>query len=717
MRTRLVAIGMLLLLSAVAMTAGQNGNDLYQQGLAREVAGDLKGAIQIFERLVRDSSNRTLTAKALLQLGRWSDLLGDDQARKYYERVIREFADQKEPASEARTRLDALVKVANPNTSPARRLAIDWAGWSRQINGGSLTRDGRHWLRYNGEQRAVELVEIGTNNVRRLTAEGPNPAEAGVGVVHLSNDGRKVAATVAIRKPGSAAPFEFERGELRVFDVGGRGPGRVLTTWDDRVLRRSRTAVQPFDWAPRDDRIWLFVMRSDQSAQIASVDMNGNLEVLKTLTWRNDTQAPSLSPDGRFLAYDDVTDRQSPHDVYILATDGSGEQRIEHPADDSKPMFLPDGSGIVFVSNRRDVQDLWFLPVADGRPSGQPRLVWRGPAGFGTVDRFADNGSLFYYFYTNANGTYTVPVNPAAGAVGELTRIAPVLGEPNSGAAFSPDGRYLAHFRGAFAGRVVIRELATGLDREFSFGAPLGEGSIRWCTGDSLMATGYFRGAEAYRVNIKDGSVQRLPIIPNTAVAPLCVAGGEEIIYVPSATAIDQRSVVRRSLASGTETILFEGPVLTLTGSADGKQLALLTVNPKGDAARVVTMSAAGGNTSADLLTSPGIRVGNQFYTGLHDVAWMPSGDRLLVLLADEPPSQTRQWRIAIWEVPLTGAPRKIGLLPLPKVQGYFFGVRSFTIHPEGKLIAFQSHEGVVEQSWAIDNFFQFIKAGGGWQQ
>jgi hypothetical protein len=66
--------------------------------------------------------------------------------------------------------------------------------------------------------------------------------------------------------------------------------------------------------------------------------------------------------------------------------------------------------------------------------------------------------------------------------------------------------------------------------------------------------------------------------------------------------------------------------------------------------------------------------------------------------------------------VPLAGAaPRQLGSLPLPKVNGAFLGARSFSMHPDGKLIAFQSHEGFVEQTWAIDNLFQFIKAGGGW--
>jgi tetratricopeptide (TPR) repeat protein len=142
---------MLLMTTAALTAAMQNGNDLYQQGLARETAGDIKGAVQIFERIVRDySSNRALSARALVQLGRWSDLLGQDQARQHYERVIREFADQKEAVAEARSRLDALPKVSAPGTSPARRLAVDWANWTRRINGATLTHDGRHWLRFNG---------------------------------------------------------------------------------------------------------------------------------------------------------------------------------------------------------------------------------------------------------------------------------------------------------------------------------------------------------------------------------------------------------------------------------------------------------------------------------------------------------------------------------------------------------------------------------------
>ena len=258
MRIRLIAIGMLLMMTAALTAAMQNGNDLYQQGLARETAGDIKGAIQIFERIVREfSSNRALTAKALVQLGKWSDVLGQDQARKYYERVTREFADQKDAAAEARARLDVLGKVAVSGANPARRLVVDWGEWNNRsggTNGATArpTRDGSHLLRYNEKDRAFELVEISSGDVRRLTTDGPDPASgafakiAGITLGELSTDGRRLAVGVGVNpKLLPNGQPEFERVELRVFDVGGRGPGRVILTASEVGTRGA-----PFAWSP-----------------------------------------------------------------------------------------------------------------------------------------------------------------------------------------------------------------------------------------------------------------------------------------------------------------------------------------------------------------------------------------------------------------------------------------------------------------------------------
>src|SRR5262249_26229952 len=95
----------------------------------------------------------------------------------------------------------------------------------------------------------------------------------------------------------------------------------------------------------------------------------------------------------------------------------------------------------------------------------------------------------------------------------------------------------------------------------------------------------------------------------------------------------------------------------------------------------------------------------------LWDVAWMPGGDRLLVVQIEP----GKGFSHSIWEVPVDGAaPRKLNSLRLTPVKGQNLGASSLTIHPSGKLLAYQQHEGIVEQFWAIDNLAQFIKAGGG---
>ena len=721
MQTRTVALAIVILLSTVAVPAQQNGKDLYQQGLARETAGDLQSAIQIFERIVRDfSADRSLTAKALVQLGRWSDLLGPDQSRKYYERVIREFADQKEAADDARTRLDALARAGAHVAGASRRLVVD----STRNNSlpGRPTRDGRHLLRYNSEHRAFELTVIGSREVRHLTTDGPDPAKEVVGwSFEVSPNGRRLAAVVRVLKPGSPTDppplLQVARTELRVFEVGGRGTGRVLATWDEQALGGS---YQPFAWA-RNDHIWLFGARRDQSAQIAFVNTTGHLEVLKTLTWRDTAQVPSLSPDGRWLAYHDAAGRQAPADLFVIATDGGSAHRLEHPADDSKPAFLPDGSGIVFESNRRGQRDLWFQAVSNGGPRGEPRLVWRDVGSFGNVYGFSDTGSLFFSFSGYDWGVYTVPLNltAATGEIGSATRLTPVNNEPNSGAAFSPDGRYLAHFRANT--RLVLRELATGLEREIPLGAQFSStGVVDWCpNGDSLIAAGYITGTGgfAFRVNVKDASAQRLSTVENPYIPALCVGNGEDVILLKTSGNpwVRAGSILRRSLVSGRETTLYEGAFAPLARSMDARRLAFAASDSKGQRV-LVTMSVDGGEVSPNVMPA-GIRQPPQAV--IYNAAWMPSGDRLLVDVREAGDGydwmQQPQVPFSLWEVSLTGAPpRKLGLLPLPEVEGSFVGPTSFSMHPDGKRLAYQCHEGLVQQIWAIDNLFQFIKTGGG---
>jgi Tol biopolymer transport system component len=548
--------------------------------------------------------------------------------------------------------------------------------------------------------------------VRRLTSDGPAQADASVGTAQLSNDGRRIAATVHTFAGGTGATpgAVAERAELRIFDVDGRGPGRTLVSWP--VEQLIRFSVRPFGWSPRDDRIWLMAWFRDQHAEIISVDLTGQRRILKTLPFRDHSQPPSLSPDGRFITYHDAVNRQTPPDIVVIASDGTREQRLEHPANDNKPIFMPDGSGIVFESDRRGTRDLWFQPLVDGQPSGPARMAWRDIGPHGQAEGFATNGSYSYYFASNDWATYTLPVNVGgnAGAIGERVRLAPMLNEMNTSPAFSPDGRTLVVFR-ARGRRIVIRDVASGREREIPLGAELGlYPTADWCAdGRRVIVTGYvtYNGNVALEVDTAESTIRRLPL--TEPAGAVCTAAGE-VVYV-RVTA--DSAVVRRSLASGAETVLFTGAVRSLARSADGSQIAFIARDAGGS--RLLTLPIAGTETPRELLKA-GYLDGS--IPLLQNVAWMPDGKRLLLIRYDDEFAGAKeqiQRPLWLWEVAVDGSnPRRIGQLPMSPFSGYFAGVTALSVHPDGRQIAYQAHEGYIEQTWSIDNLAQFIRANAG---
>ena len=68
-----------------------------------QTKGDLAGAIKLFEE-VGKSPDRNLVARSLLHLGECRLKLGQQEASKPFERVVREFSDQRDVAAQPRLR-------------------------------------------------------------------------------------------------------------------------------------------------------------------------------------------------------------------------------------------------------------------------------------------------------------------------------------------------------------------------------------------------------------------------------------------------------------------------------------------------------------------------------------------------------------------------------------------------------------------------------------
>src|SRR6516165_2775810 len=120
-----------------------------EAGIAKEeVDGDLKSAMEIYQKIAADSSApRDVRAKALLHIGGCYEKLGK-QARQVYEQVVRDYADQP-AASQARTRLASLKQQehpAIPATMTVRK--IEWSALGEKNMGINET-DGEHAIYYD----------------------------------------------------------------------------------------------------------------------------------------------------------------------------------------------------------------------------------------------------------------------------------------------------------------------------------------------------------------------------------------------------------------------------------------------------------------------------------------------------------------------------------------------------------------------------------------
>ncbi len=165
---------------------------------------------------------------------------------------------------------------------------------------------------------------------------------------------------------------------------------------------------------------------------------------------------PRLSPQGERLALATFTGGSSDIWVHDLERE-IGTRLTFSEADDGAPVWSPDGTEIVFSSDRGDSYDLFRL-AADG--SGEPERITESETDQFVTD-WSSDGRFVIYGEETPESDFDIWVRPMDGS-GEAEIF---LGTPfiEGGAAFSPDGRWVAyHSNESGSNQIYVRPFPAG---------------------------------------------------------------------------------------------------------------------------------------------------------------------------------------------------------------------------------------------------------------
>src|ERR1700733_1363216 len=187
-------------------------------------------------------------------------------------------------------------------------------------------------------------------------------------------------------------------------------------------------AALPERAAPRgaiDGRLTWF---DRQGKKLSSI---GEAGVYRTLT---------ISPDGKRVAVERTDPQTQNKDIWLLdAASGASTRFTSDPGWDAFPTWSPDGSRIVFTSNRSGVYDL-YRKSSSG--AGDEELLYKSSEGKGPNSWSPDGKFLIYYSLGQPTHLRLLAVD------GAPDRKPVPLVDPQFSSVtgrFSPDGRWIAY--------------------------------------------------------------------------------------------------------------------------------------------------------------------------------------------------------------------------------------------------------------------------------
>jgi Tol biopolymer transport system component len=554
---------------------------------------------------------------------------------------------------------------------------------------GRVSPDGRFITYVDWNDGRLMMRDVVTNTDRALTPAAPNYSQHAEWSA-ISRDSKQVVYVWLNEKKDA---------EFRIATLQGSGflePRRLTTDY-----------FCPFDWSP--DGKWIAATRGfvngNGTAQIGLIAVaDGSFRSLKSVdasvfaTARNGTSI-FFSPDGKYLAYDRLpTDTSQQLDVFVLAVDGSRDvPAVVHSANDAVIGWSPDGTRLLFSSDRTGTVGLWAQPFADGSAHGSPELLKPNIGPHVSLGLTA-SGALYVHKRISTRDMAIVPIDLEAGKLlGPPVSFTQGFLEGARNPAWSPDGRYLAYPVTCNNGCLAIRSVATGQVRRLA--SALTESRVVSWSPDGrslLMKSRDARGRDGiFRIDVESGEATTVILSDGLSVLAVWSPDGKKAYFNRAAV------FVERDLASGRER-----DVSRETGerfgvlSPDGQYFAVGHADGSTNTASLLLVPVAGGQPRELLrLTQP------EALFRPAPGAWTSDSSGLLI-------QKYTGSRWELWLVPVTGGrPRKLDIDPSVWRQEVSSGgpiVRQgdggISLSPDGRRVALVTGKNAAEV-WALENF------------
>ena len=182
------------------------------------------------------------------------------------------------------------------------------------------------------------------------------------------------------------------------------------------------------------------VYRAGAGSKLVTTWIDQNGKPSGTLGEPGEYSWPAVSPDGTRVAV--AAGTAGSRDIWILDVARNSSTRFTFdPADDSNPVWSPDGKNVVFSSNRKGETRLYIKP-SDG--SGEERMLTDQP---GVPTSWSKDGRFLLFTSGSPQTGSDIWVLPNPGVTSGDAKPMPLLATQFSeqSAQVSPDGRWIAY--------------------------------------------------------------------------------------------------------------------------------------------------------------------------------------------------------------------------------------------------------------------------------